>query len=185
MHSTDDLKDGYLGSGKRLWFSINYHGRQNHTKEIIEFCSTRERLKIREREIVNEQLISENLCMNLMVGGQGGIINEEHQKKMRAGASKWMRGQWKNKEFSKKMNKLSGERMMQHHKDGKITVPDWTGKKHSEESIKLMSEKAKERTGSKNSQFGTCWITKDGANKKIKKEEIDIYLNLGWNKGRV
>ena len=47
MHSTDNMDDGYFGSGKRLWFSINYHGKENHEKEILEFCSTRAELKKR------------------------------------------------------------------------------------------------------------------------------------------
>ena len=38
--------------------------------------------------------------------------------------------------------------------------------------------------GDKNSQFGTCWITKEGENKKIKKEQFEDYLNDGWIKGR-
>ncbi len=42
-------------------------------------------------------------------------------------------------------------------------------------------------TGTKesNSQFGTCWITKNGENKKIKKEELKIWIKDGWVKGRV
>jgi hypothetical protein len=40
MHSTDKLEDGYFGSGKRLWFSINYHGKDNHVKEIREYLPT-------------------------------------------------------------------------------------------------------------------------------------------------
>ena len=71
MHSTDNLEDGYLGSGKRLWNSINYHGRENHTIEILEFCENRKKLKERESEIVNEELLNEELCMNLTVGGNG------------------------------------------------------------------------------------------------------------------
>ena len=35
MHSTDNIDDNYLGSGKRLWNSINYHGKENHKKEIL------------------------------------------------------------------------------------------------------------------------------------------------------
>ena len=69
MHSTDNLEDGYLGSGKRLWYSINYHGKENHTKKILEFLKNRKELKKREKEIVNEQLLSEELCMNLKLGG--------------------------------------------------------------------------------------------------------------------
>jgi hypothetical protein len=41
MHSTNDLNDGYMGSGKRLWFSINYHGKENHACEILEYCKDR------------------------------------------------------------------------------------------------------------------------------------------------
>jgi hypothetical protein len=38
--------------------------------------------------------------------------------------------------------------------------------------------------GKANSQYGTCWITKDGLNKKIIKEALETYLNEGWVKGR-
>lgn len=62
---------------------------------------------------------------------------------------------------------------------------DWTNKTHSEESKKKMSESSKGiGKGSNNSQYGTCWITKNDNNKKIKKENLEIYLNDGWIKGR-
>ena len=58
-------------------------------------------------------------------------------------------------------------------------------KKHSDETKKLMSKKAKGvGVGNKNSQYGTCWITKNGDNKKIKKENLNQYIKEGWNKGR-
>jgi hypothetical protein len=63
---------------------------------------------------------------------------------------------------------------------------DWTGKKHSEETKQKLSETmSKLGRGSSNSQFGTCWITKEGVNKKIKKEELETFAKLGWVKGRV
>lgn len=40
------------------------------------------------------------------------------------------------------------------------------------------------RAGKENSQFGTCWITKNGLNKKIKKEELNTFIEQGWVKGR-
>ena len=38
--------------------------------------------------------------------------------------------------------------------------------------------------GEKNSQYGTCWIHNDKENKKIKKDELENYINDGWIKGR-
>lgn len=46
MHSTDNLEDGYLGSEKRLRYSINKHGAENHEREILEFVDSREELNI-------------------------------------------------------------------------------------------------------------------------------------------
>ena len=37
MHSTDNLEDGYKGSGTRLKYSINKHGLENHCCEKLEF----------------------------------------------------------------------------------------------------------------------------------------------------
>ena len=42
MHSTDELNDGYLGSGTLLRRSINKHGKENHSIEILEFLNSRE-----------------------------------------------------------------------------------------------------------------------------------------------
>lgn len=39
MHSTDNLDDGYLGSGKLLGYSVAKHGKENHKREIVEVCS--------------------------------------------------------------------------------------------------------------------------------------------------
>ena len=74
MHSTDDLDDGYLGSGKRLWRSLNKYGRETHSYEILEHLHSRESLRIREHMLVTEELLGDPLCMNLALGG-GHIYN--------------------------------------------------------------------------------------------------------------
>lgn len=59
------------------------------------------------------------------------------------------------------------------------------GKKHTEKSKELQRQvKLGKGLGEANSQYGTCWITKEGINKKIKKEEFTTFLNQGWSKGR-
>lgn len=195
MHSTDNLNDGYFGSGKRLWFSINYHGKNNHTKEILEFLETRELLKERERFLVNKELIQEKLCMNLVIGGEGGsFVNEEHFKKFQLAGSKAGNKAFKEKlandEIFKEKFKLT--KLLDSRNailSGKLKpvneVYDWNGKSHSEETKKLMSENSKgQGAGEANSQFGTCWVTKDGLNKRIKISEEQSHQQDGWVRGR-
>lgn len=43
----------------------------------------------------------------------------------------------------------------------------------------------KSYTGPRNSQFGTCWVTNNQENKKIRKEDLEQWLNNGYRKGRV
>ena len=81
MHSTDNLNDGYMGSGKRLRYSVNKYGKENHKVEVLEFFDDRKQLAAREKEIVNLNEIAKEECLNLCVGGQGGFINEEGYKK--------------------------------------------------------------------------------------------------------
>ena len=81
MHSTDNLNDGYVGSGKRLWYSINKYGKENFKLEILEMLPDRRSLKEREKELVNEDLLKDPMCLNLKTGGEGGFSSEEHQKK--------------------------------------------------------------------------------------------------------
>ncbi len=176
MHSTDNLNDGYMGSGKRLWYSFNYHGKDNHSIEILEHLPDRKGLKKREAELVNENTLRDEMCMNLQLGGEGGSSPAQRE---------WTIQQWKKPEYREKMSNLSSERMKKTHAAGKIIPPDWTGRKHSEETKEKMSEVKKGKyDGKNNPSYGSCWITKDGDNKKIKKEVLDSYIKKGWIKDR-
>jgi hypothetical protein len=83
IHSTENLDDGYLGSGKRIKAEIGKYGKENFEKVILEELPTRKALEDREREIVNEDLMKDPLCLNLKNGGEGGgkFWSEEHQVK--------------------------------------------------------------------------------------------------------
>jgi hypothetical protein len=76
LHSTDDLDDGYFGSGERLWHSINRHGKDRHEKEILEFLPTRKAAALREGELVNKDILKDPLCLNLALGGFDSPRNE-------------------------------------------------------------------------------------------------------------
>jgi hypothetical protein len=177
MHSTSNLDDGYIGSGKILWYSIKKYGRENFKMEILEFLPDRSSLKLRESELVNESLLQDPLCMNLQIGGGGGFSNEEHQMKCSLNGGKSMKG---------RKNTILSDLMKSMHENKKIPIPDWSGKKHKPETIEKFKHIRKETsTGSKNSQYGKCWIFhEDFGNKSIEKNSLESYLSLGWKRGR-
>ena len=184
MHSTSNLKDGYLGSGKRLRYSIRKYGESNFKLEILEFFFTREELIKREKELVNEDLIKDSNCLNLKPGGSGGWCNLDHQKKATKGANKRrLELLATDSEFKRRYSEKCRERNLNQYKEGirKSSLPNWTGKKHKPESIQKMKETKKgQGKGSTNSQFGTFWITDGKINKKISSD-----IPEGWYKGRV
>lgn len=85
MHSTDDINDGYLGSGRWILNSIKKHGEKNHHRDIIEFCDSREILCEREEQTVTLELIEDHFCMNLIKGGSSNHfpVGQDTRDRMR------------------------------------------------------------------------------------------------------
>lgn len=69
IHTTNYLNDNYMGSGTRIKEAYDEYGIENFKKEILEFFETRELAALREREIVNEELIKDPNCYNVILGG--------------------------------------------------------------------------------------------------------------------
>ena len=80
--------------------------------------------------------------------------------------------------------KATSERLKRLHSLGKASPPpNWTGKHHDAETKKTIgAANSILQSGSKNSQFGTMWITVGKSNTKISK---DSTIPEGWRKGRV
>ncbi len=184
MHSSDLMDDGYLGSGKILGYSRHKYGDENHTREILEICESREQLRSREKEIVNEELLKDPLNMNLKYGGEGGWdhkpgINIQYQKvdtkaRAYAAAATRKRRVLESSEYaeSSRLKRSSAAK-------GRKT---FLGKKHSEET-KLKMKKSK-NVGKQNSQYGKCWIKNGYESFRIDKKQIKEYLDKGYCLGR-
>jgi hypothetical protein len=196
MHSTDNLEDGYKGSGKRLWYSIRKHGKENHVTEILEFLSSRDELKLREAKIVNEELLSNLMCMNLKIGGEGGGGFEHVSTEIQnAGRSKgrvtYAKRLKEDKIFADHISgihRLHAKNAMVNGRNEKFRLSKgFLNKKHSEETIQKMKDlKVNFGLGELNSQFGKCWIYNVDLKQSIKinKEELKEYVECGWIKGR-
>lgn len=248
VHSTNNLNDGYMGSGKRLHYAYKKYGIENFSKEILKFFNTSKEAYEYEGEIVTEELIKSNECYNMVTGGNGGwkylnenfrhvkdkdgnyFFVEKEDPRIKSGElighqrgiiREYMHDHFvakdRNNNFyyvSKNDPRiLSGELVM--YAKGTVLVKDnfgnvfkvnkndprylsgevklfWCGRKRKKESIEKAKNTYKQinhSQGEKNSQYGTCWIYKFNENnvpinKKIKKEELEKYINQGWNKGR-
>lgn len=186
MHSTNNLDDGYMGSGKRLRYSIRKHGIENHVKEILEFFETRDLLIEAEMKAITPNMITDKDCMNLMSGGTGGFSSEEHRRRcIEAGGKGFTQKLKTDMLFRIKHRKIVTKNISKYNENPHHDKATFRNRKHSEESKKQIGEKNKiKQSGDSNSQYGTCWITKSGVNKKIKKEDSEIWLVVGWIKGR-
>jgi len=167
VHSTDNLEDGYMGSGTRLHYAYKKYGIENFTKEILKFFDTREKANEYEAEIVNEELIKDENCYNVVKGGAFDISGMVTVR---------------NKDGKCYLVSLDDPRYL----SGEL-VSFWVNRKHKPETIEKVKQtykNIKHQQGEKNSQYGTCWIYNDKESIKIKKEDLEKYLAEGWIKGR-
>lgn len=204
MHSTTEVNDSYLGSGKTLWYSIRAHGRENHVREILEFFPDRRSLKEKEEEIVNEEMLSDPFCMNLVYGGGGGDFKQANKfwsipenkarkaeeirqqnyrlwetEKYRAQKTEEARTRLQNEEIQERARRTKFERTGS--KNG------WKGKSCSAEHRKAIGEaNSISQRGEKNSMFGRVWIFSDTEKKSIviDKSRLPDFISMGWMKGR-
>jgi len=168
VHNTDNLDDGYMGSGKRLHIAYKKYGFENFNKEILKFFDTAKEAFEYEAEIVTEQLINCNECYNICLGGiypintdfKGKIIVKSKNNdiyRVDINDPRYISGELKPIRFGVKLSKETKNKIGNHQN----------------------------QKGNKNSQYGTKWINNGNIVKKIKKEELEYYLNNGWKLGNL
>ena len=197
--------ESYWGSGKHISYSIKKHGKENFSREIIEWCDSRESLCKKEKEWI-EKLDSRNpnIGYNIAPGGYGaglageknGMYGKKHTEETKEKMSKSHPKQYP-KEFGNKIsNSLKGHFIAEETKQkirekNKDQIPWNKGKKniYSEETRHLMSIKAKERVISKEQRakiINTAinrkyhWYSNEKESKKFRENQQPE----GWTLGR-
>lgn len=69
IHSTNNLDDGYFGSGKLIIRAINKYGKENFIREILQEFDTREAALAEEAKIVDGEFIRRHDNYNCNTGG--------------------------------------------------------------------------------------------------------------------
>lgn len=203
QHVTCNINDDYMGSGIYLKHAIEKHGIENFKKEILFECNNQEELDKKEAELVNEEFIKRKDTYNLNLGGSSwyyvnksgkakssehwklahkkflqllntdSVYKKEHYIKVSIGIKNAYKDP--NKFIRLKSGEFKGKKAA------------FYGKKHKEEVKLKMSNSHKGLiAGENNPNYGKVWIYNPDLkiNKSVKKEELDLYLNQGWFKGR-
>lgn len=207
-HQTNNLNDNYQGSGILLKHAYKKYGDENFTKEILFVFETEDLMNQKEAELVTEQFCSNNKTYNLCPGGAGGFgyINNlpynsahtsAHAKRMVVIREEKFR---KNPECKEAFCRTISKSLKEKHASN--TTFNSNQKTHLEKIQKIAVEKARapksiskrknsykqiaHQQGSKNSQYGKCWVFHPDTLKSIsiKKSELDAYVELGYKRGR-
>lgn len=85
MHRTENLNDGYLGSGLIFKEAVLKYGRDNFLREILFQCENAEQMYHMEATIVNEEFIRRKDTYNIQVGGIGGAKDARNTSYYKSG----------------------------------------------------------------------------------------------------
>jgi hypothetical protein len=183
-HQTDNLDDGYMGSGKNIRAAIKLYGVENFHKEILFVFDNEAEMNQAEAEIVTEEFILRDDTYNLCIGGQGGFSHINKNVDMSAVRHQNGKNSTNHvQNFNSESHKKSKETLSANLRSGKTQVSKNLIRSFSPEVLQKISEKASIcQKGVGNSQFGSMWIT-DGINSKKIKKDVD-HLPEGWYKGR-
>ena len=189
QHRTNNLNDYYMGSGKLLLKAVKKHGCKNFTKEILHIFDNEEEMNAKEIELVELTANTYNMCEGGF-GGPGPAKFAGEITKFKYNSNPEYREKINKEVFSKGTkallekfysNSIFQDHMLNHLNNMKnLALSDTSYKKRKETFKKIIHQQ-----GSKNSSFGSFWITDGINNKKIKEIEFDNWFLLGYYKGRI
>ena len=82
IHSTNDINDGYLGSGRAFLDAVAFYGKQSFVREVLYVFDTREAAAKKEAEIVTSDFVLSENTYNIIVGGSNKILPKIRKKKI-------------------------------------------------------------------------------------------------------
>lgn len=148
QHTTSNIDDGYLGSGKILKQAIDKYGKDNFSRKILAYANDEDELNELEKYYISKYNATEsNEYYNIAEGGYGNP---------RAGMNEEQLNEWKRNQIEAQKGKHEGENNSmygkKHTEETRNKIREaHKGQKHTEEWKRNQSEKMK---GENNSMYG-------------------------------
>lgn len=106
-HQTEDMNDGYLGSGAVIVKAIKKYGKENFYRSIIAFYTNVEEMYLGEAYYIDYDWICRKDVYNLITGGEGGReLSKESKEKISKNTKEQMKDK-KQRELRKEAMKNS------------------------------------------------------------------------------
>lgn len=203
VHATNNVDDGYMGSGKHISRAIKKYGVDNFTKRVIQQFDTEDDMYLEESRIVDSVFLLRDDVYNLCLGGNGGWSHARKSKTKDANlkTSTTMKSkEWQEIHFGEE-RRLQWAKNIGHINstdDGsirdrqrkslaeKMNDPLWketVGKDRAKKiSDSMLGRSVSDETRDKiaKSMTGCIRVTVNGKHKRIKKEMLTPDMVLGW-----
>lgn len=85
IHRTNNINDGYIGSGLLFRKAISKYGKENFTREILHVCDSVDEMYEIESQLVNTEFVNRKDTYNIQVGGVGGAKDATATEYFRSG----------------------------------------------------------------------------------------------------
>ncbi|AUE22553.1 hypothetical protein Ah1_00012 [Aeromonas phage Ah1] len=82
VHSTNNIDDGYMGSGVEIKKDLKKLGKNNFTKEILFEYNNRDDMFKKENELITDEIIQSSRYYNKCRGGVGGRNHSDDTKRL-------------------------------------------------------------------------------------------------------
>ena len=163
--STEVVENGYLGSGKHFLYSLNFYGKENFQREIIEFCRSQSHLNRREVFWI-EKLDARNPLIGYNIGRGGNCPNiEYHTEESKQKISEAGKNRTVFEETRNRQHRTRERHSYTHTEETKKKLSlSHIGKKQSEETKRRRKETLK------NKLLETCeWCNYQGQGNIVKR----------------
>ncbi len=199
VHQTEDLNDGYLGSGVALQHAIEKYGVEAFEKTVLETFESADAMYAREAEVVDEAFLAREDVYNLKVGGSGGwdyVNNHIQSKSWRRmggiavkmqcrgifGSDSTIRDRARQTLREKRLGLFNPEVQKCGAAIGQPLAVHAALSEESRTKRKATLTSIQHQQGERNSQFGKRWITNGVDNAIVHKDQP---IPGGWRLGRV
>jgi group I intron endonuclease len=168
-HTTRNLNDGYLGSGRPyLQNAFKKYGIENFERKILKECKTIKEARLLEEQYINEYNTLVPNGYNISPTGGTNEYGGKHSLESRRKISESLKGKFKGRKFTDEWRKKLSE--------AKKDFKPWNvGKAPYEWTDEMKETKRKNSIGEKNNMYGkqiyNVWVEKYGKDKADKRFE--------------